>query len=344
MSGWKLQCYFCSDTVSTIKLSKEYYLMHLVAVHNMQQHGDRLLEWVLAQQGLGQVPGSVAIENSEMGNINHRVMNGGTQARKTAVPAPLLKMKGITVTRGPGDTSLAQRQAQGRAVSQWANGCEHGCRICKKFGKTWSSFTRQGLVSHLQTEHVVSEQEYKKEFQCQSLVTRASTTQCMECSTRVRRHPASWTSHLVKHGLNMTSYWLKHVKPKRSQRAGSSPTCWKPMARPPCVSLIRRAVSDNGGGSGAGGTVTTPVGGDSVAVEDSGVNPMDMLELQMGDSFHMEKDDFDNIGVKDGELVQGQTDTADKDINANTVQITPLREDDMPMVNNSTVSDCHFTQ
>ena len=65
MSGWKLQCYFCSDTVSTIKLSKEYYLMHLVAVHNIQQQGDRVLQWILAQQGVGQVPGGVTAQKSE---------------------------------------------------------------------------------------------------------------------------------------------------------------------------------------------------------------------------------------------------------------------------------------
>ena len=65
MSGWKLQCYFCSDTVSTMKLDKEYYLMHLVAVHNIQQQGDRLLQWVLAQQGVGLVQAGVAVQKSQ---------------------------------------------------------------------------------------------------------------------------------------------------------------------------------------------------------------------------------------------------------------------------------------
>ena len=64
MSGWKLQCYVCSETVSTIKVNKEYYLMHLVAVHNIQQQVDRLLQWVLAQQGVGLVPASVAVQRS----------------------------------------------------------------------------------------------------------------------------------------------------------------------------------------------------------------------------------------------------------------------------------------
>ena len=179
-----------------------------------------------------------------------------------------------------------------------------------------------------------AEQDYKEEFQCPSLVTRASTTQCMECSTRVKRHPSSWSSHLIKHGLNITSYWLKHVKPRRQpQRAGSSPSCWKPRPGPPSVGLLRRAVSDHGRGSSAGGTEATPVGRASVAVEENEVNPMDMLEVQMGDTFHMEKDDFDKIGDKDGELAKGQTDTVDEDINANPVQITPLSDGDKPTNN-----------
>ena len=162
-------------------------------------------------------------------------------------------------------------------------------------------------------------------------MTRASTTQCMECQTRVKRHPSSWSSHLIKHGLNITSYWLKHIKPKRQlQRAGSSPTCWKPSPRPPSASLLRKAVSEQGRGSS---TVTPPVGRDSMAVEDDEVNPMDMLEVQMGDTFHMEKEDFDEIGDKDVGLDNDQADTVDEDINANPVQIPALSESAKPMCN-----------
>jgi len=318
MSGWKLQCYFCSDTVSTMKLDKEYYLMHLVAVHNIQQQGDRLLQWVLAQR--------VAVQKSQKGYRKHRVMSGGLQAHNPVVPAPLLKMSGITVTVDPGHpgTSLAQRQLQERAVSLWANGCEHACRICKKFGNTFSSFSKQGLLKHLLTEHQVSEVEYKAEFQCHTLMTRASTTQCMECQTRIKRHPDSWSSHLSKHRLNITSYWLKHIKPRwQPLRAGSSPPCWKPRPQPPSATLLSKTVSDHGRRSS---TVTPPVGRDSKAVEEDEVNPMDMLEVQMGDTFHMEKEDFDKIGNKNVGLDNEQTDTVDEDIDANPVQITALSE------------------
>ena len=137
----------------------------------------------------------------------------------------------------------------------------------------------------------------------------------------------------MKHGLNITSYWLKHVKPRRQpQRAGSFPTCWKPRPGPLSVGLLRRAASDQGRGSSAGGTGTTPA---SVAVEENEVNPMDMLEVQMGDTFHMEKEDFDKIGDKDVELAKGQIDTVDVDINANTVQITPLSDYDKPVCINN---------
>jgi len=328
MPGWKLQCYFCNDTVSTLKLNKEYYLMHLVAVHNIQQQGDRLLQWVLSQQGVGLVNGFAAVEKSEKGHSNHMVMNGGLQKRKPGVPAPLLKMSGITVTVDPG-ISLAQRQLQEKAVSLWANGCEHGCRICKKLGNTFSSFFKQGLVSHLQTEHKVSEQDYKAEFQCHSLMTRASTAQCMECQTRVKRHPPSWSSHLAKHGLNITSYWLKHIKPRRQpQRAGTSLTSWKPRPRPK-VGPLRKAVSVHGRGSSLV-TVAPAVGRDSMEVEDDDVNPMDMLEVKMGDTFHMEEEEFDEIGDKD--------ETVDGDINANPIQITALSDSDKPMCNRNSES------
>ena len=58
MSVWKLQCHFCGDTVSTGKLNRNYYKMHLEAVHNVQQHGDSLLQWTLSQQSVDENVGS----------------------------------------------------------------------------------------------------------------------------------------------------------------------------------------------------------------------------------------------------------------------------------------------
>ena len=72
------------------------------------------------------------------------------------------------MTVDPG-ISLAQRQLQERAVSLWANGCDYGCRICKKLGFTFSSFSRQGLVKHLLTDHEVSGEE-RAEYSCLTLV------------------------------------------------------------------------------------------------------------------------------------------------------------------------------
>ena len=80
-------------------------------------------------------------------------------------------MKGITVElvdkQGVqhNTINLAQQQQeragarlgqQERAINKWANGCEHGCRICRKLGETFTSFTRQGLLKHLKIEHEVS--------------------------------------------------------------------------------------------------------------------------------------------------------------------------------------------
>ena len=112
-------------------------------------------------------------------------MDGGPSTPKVPVPGPLLNIKGITVQRVDeqgrstvGTPNMAQQQQerlknqraeahrasvtaaqmrqQEQAINRWANGCEHGCRICKKLGKNFTSFTKQGLLKHLETEHEVS--------------------------------------------------------------------------------------------------------------------------------------------------------------------------------------------
>ena len=114
-----------------------------------------------------------------------RSLDGGPSAPKAPVPGPLLNIKGITVQRvdeqggqrsGPVTPNLnphqqqikqraeaqraqqtaAQMRQQEQAINRWANGCEHGCRICRKNGKNFTSFTKQGLLKHLEAEHEVS--------------------------------------------------------------------------------------------------------------------------------------------------------------------------------------------
>jgi len=243
---WKLQCHFCGDTVSTGKLNRNYYKMHLEAVHNVQQHGENLLQWTLTQQSVEENVGSTvsAVANimSMKGISIQRSMDGGPSTPKAPVPGPLLNIKGITVQRVDeqgrstvGTPNMAQQQQerlknqraeahrasvtaaqmrqQEQAINRWANGCEHGCRICKKLGKNFTSFTKQGLLKHLETEHEVSERDYKEEFKCLNLITRASNTSCKECGTRIKRIPTSLNMHFKKHGLNIRTYWLKHLKP-----------------------------------------------------------------------------------------------------------------------------------
>ena len=72
MSVWKLQCHFCGDTVSTVKLNQNYYSLHLEAVHNVQQHGENLLQWVLAQQGIEKSVGSTVAAVADMRNMKVR--------------------------------------------------------------------------------------------------------------------------------------------------------------------------------------------------------------------------------------------------------------------------------
>eukprot|EP00092_Neocalanus_flemingeri_P007361 GFUD01007948.1.p1 GENE.GFUD01007948.1~~GFUD01007948.1.p1 ORF type:complete len:465 (-),score=120.81 GFUD01007948.1:168-1562(-) len=237
MSMWKLQCHFCGDTVSTGKLNRNYYKMHMEAVHNIQQHADHLISWTLSQQSVEENVGSTvsAVANimSMKGISIQRSMDGGPSTPKVPVPGPLLNIKGITVQRvdeqgvqrgSPGmpmqradahkaSVTAAQMRQQEQAINRWANGCEHGCRICRKLGKNFTSFTKQGLLKHLESEHEVSERDYKEEFKCLNLITRASNTSCKECGTRIKRIPTSLNMHFKKHGLNIRTYWLKHLKP-----------------------------------------------------------------------------------------------------------------------------------
>jgi len=274
MSVWKLTCHFCGDTVSTGKLNRNYYQMHLEAVHNVQQHGDSLLQWVLSQQSVEENVGSTvsAVANimSMKGiSIQRSMDGGGGSTPKAPVPGPLLNIKGITVQRvdepggqrsapttpaaapaaappppqqqtprGGGDAqraslNAAQMRQQEQAINRWANGCEHGCRICKKLGKNFTSFTKQGLLKHLEAEHEVSERDYKEEFKCLNLITRASNTSCKECGTRIKRIPTSLNMHFKKHGLNIRTYWLKHLKPPNMPMVnGASPGPGRPAGMP----------------------------------------------------------------------------------------------------------------
>ena len=74
VSPWKLQCFFCTDTVSTGKLNKNYYKLHLEvgnlkiflaseyllkvfnvqAVHNISLNCDKLLNYSLDQQNVSE--------------------------------------------------------------------------------------------------------------------------------------------------------------------------------------------------------------------------------------------------------------------------------------------------
>ena len=316
MSAWKLQCYFCSDTVSTFKLNKTYYLLHLVAVHNVQQHADSMLEWLLTQQGVveqrkiqTELRGITDSRIVELASSSRR-MSAGQRVPSARMLAPVLNIKGLTIERvQDGSTSLALKQRQQHmAVSQWANGCVHGCRSCIKLGKTFSSSTRQGLLKHLQVEHEMSgrrkrnsslfifrhlsEEDYKEKFQLRTLVSRVGTMLCKECGGRVKRQPRSLAAHMRKHGMDLASYWMKHIRPKNLpynpnlRAAASTRRQPRPLVQPR-AGLDKRTASEK--------RRSAAQAVDQMKIldeEDNEVNPMDMLEVEIIDICSIEEDKF----------------------------------------------------
>jgi hypothetical protein len=61
------------------KLNRQYYRLHLEAVHSINENCDRLLSWTLSQQNLEDAGGGPAATISSVANI--------------------MKMKGITIER-----------------------------------------------------------------------------------------------------------------------------------------------------------------------------------------------------------------------------------------------------
>ena len=61
------------------KLNRQYYRLHLEAVHSINENIDRLLSWTLSQQNLEDASGGPAATISSVANI--------------------MKMKGITIER-----------------------------------------------------------------------------------------------------------------------------------------------------------------------------------------------------------------------------------------------------
>jgi len=282
MSIWKLNCLLCGDVVSTGMFNRNYYKMHLEAVHNVQQHSESLLQWALGQQKMEDDNGSSGVTVASKVNMDGNRIQASVDKRSpnsSSPLSPLLKIKGITVQRVQGHESGVsssvrpslnpQHQSEIRAkallgcqlrqqeiaVNRWANGCEFGCRICRQNGKYFTSFTKQELLKHLHSQHEVSQSEYKEEFK--NLISRASHISCKECGTRVKRIPTSLNSHFKKHGLNIQSYWLKHIQSHAiSPPNGGIPFgrgaipvpgrgCWRPRGQ---RGVIVKHVSNNGRG------------------------------------------------------------------------------------------------
>jgi len=329
---WKLQCYFCKDTVSTGRLNRQYYKMHLETMHNIQQHCDGLLDWTLSQQNVEDSEGlndSSVVSNS-LKEIKIQESWSLSSTVKATVPEALLNMQGITIhcvdeprKAGPQHVkaraditqhlSAANKTREEQLIENWANGCEHGCKICKKLGKYFKSFTKQGLLKHLRVEHEMTERDYKEMFKSVTLITRTNRTPCRECGERIKRTPSSLNMHLKKHGLNIRSYWSKHNKPNtpHSTFAFKAETVKNGIPKT-CKGEIGRHTW-NSGGSGVGHRgvdmkeVQNKVDGTDLRDgEMEEICPTDILELVIGDGVTEAREEEMHFGNLDAEEGNGE--------------------------------------
>merc|ERR1719318_561162 len=105
MDVWKLTCHFCSDTVSTGKLNREYYRMHLEAVHNIQQSSGQLLAWVLSTQGQEQDQACTEPSSSTSNTTLSAVAN-------------IMNMKGISIGKSTEADSSLRKSSESPSQSQ----------------------------------------------------------------------------------------------------------------------------------------------------------------------------------------------------------------------------------
>lgn len=324
------KCFLCLDTVSTGKINRPYYKVHLENIHNVSCNTEKLLNWLIEQRpapkpsssSRGRPASTLSSVANLMGMRGITITKDTSTPTRAAIPETLINIKGITVqkvsnanddieiidddvqdvqeyeqyeqqqpqyvqqqpvqysnygypqpvrgrgmtprhgmqpvaggrggnmmmqttrgrgmqmpvrgvrgamgTRGRGGGQLIQQQnnilkQQEAAIEKWANSCEHGCRICKRDGKSFTTLVRQNLVKHLDTVHNIAEKDYKAEFKVQSLITRASNIVCTLCNSKVKRLPVSLSTHMKKHKMTIRQYWMKYVAPQGSPLATFQP-------------------------------------------------------------------------------------------------------------------------
>jgi len=317
-------------------------------------------------------PEESCIQSPNLEEIWNRSPNLGnslplSSTPKSSVPKTLFNMKGITVCRVKEciKDTLQQKQQmkvreeaertkkltaakikQEQAITHWANGCEHGCRICRKNGINFRSFTKQGFLKHLMTEHGLSERHYKEEFQ--KLITRVSNTACKECGARIKRTPASLNIHLKKHGLNIKTYWVKHLQPPNlAAGTGRGSTRKGPRgilmgkARPVHgeLSSLHRSWHSGGGGIGLSALDDVVVLNKGATVEQGGneggdkvmdIDPTDLLEVVFGDEVEEDllKDEAQVIeDERTGDLTEGDS------LNRSCISDSPQKENETSDIN-----------
>jgi len=320
--------------------------------------------------------------------------DSSSSSPSNGVPNSLINIKGITVQkvsddvkltgspvtgmaprgRGPppamrgGATRPTMQQAniarqQDQAIERWSNACEHGCRLCRSQGKNFSTFHRNQLVKHLESEHRVGEREYKEEFKCQNLITRAANLTCAQCKHKVKRIPTSLSPHLKKHGMTIRQYWMKHVAPKgsalatysaspafraqqslargvgpargfprggpvpRGGRGGFTPAfrgTIRPQIRPNVVSQVQQKAPAVNGNGPFPKVMLNRVDDDTIAREEAGLGDDDAMEVELDPLTLLEMGMGDDVIQLEGVAVKEEVDSAEEgDEAVAPLQITP---------------------
>ena len=158
---------------------------------------------------------------------------------------------------------------------------------------------------------------------------RCSRTRCKECGASMQKHPVSLDIHLRKHGLDITSYWMKHIRPQQMPykiHAKSSSDFSKPSPGVLAESLLKRSSeSEQVRVKSRTGLIGTYHGGVIKKVEEK-VIVKNLLDVKVPEGDEKELIDFNNeaAGIKKTSIVSAVKEENGSNVSVIDVDADPL--------------------